>query len=340
MSSPSTTITRFDLSIAYNEFDLLMNRMGFIGHLVMPPVGVSQQSAEFLRVKVESLLGPIENTERAPRGAYSRGSFEWDKDSYSTKDHGVEEVIDERTVKMYGDEIKSEQIHRDRAIHRMAQAYENEVASTVFNTSTWTGEKLTTTAIKGWNDRENADPIGDIDNACDRVRDGIGMDPIALIVPKQALRYMLRTERVENLLKHNGITSPEQIGQMTLGTLAELLRIDSILVAEGFKNVADKGQSKSFARLWNPTMAMVARIALPGDSDLESTSPCLGRTIMWTEENAGLPGAEDDTLPFIVEEYSEDFRRGSVIRVRADYQVKLLHKEAGHLITGVISSDE
>ena len=52
----------------------------------------------------------------------------------------------------------------------------------------------------------------------------------------------------------------------------------------------------------------------------------------------GIPlamGAEGEDLGVIVEEYREESRRGGVIRARGDYQLKILHPQAGHLLQGV-----
>ncbi|MCH8853509.1 MAG: hypothetical protein IID41_12790, partial [Planctomycetes bacterium] len=105
MAQPSTAITRFDLSLSYQEFSLRANQQKFIGLKVLPPIAVGLQSADFQKVKVASLLGPVEDTTRAPKGEYSRSSYEWGTDNYSTTDEGVEEVLDDRTIKMYGNEL-------------------------------------------------------------------------------------------------------------------------------------------------------------------------------------------------------------------------------------------
>jgi hypothetical protein len=51
MASPSTAITRFDLSIAYAEFNLLNNMKKFIGLKVLPALGVALEAADFLKIR-------------------------------------------------------------------------------------------------------------------------------------------------------------------------------------------------------------------------------------------------------------------------------------------------
>ncbi len=333
MAMPTTAINRFDLSMSYHEFALLANRAKFIGLRALPPVGVGVQSSKFLRINVESLLKKLEGTERAPGATYKRDTFEWTQDSYATDEHGVEETLDDRTIKMYRNEINAERVHALRAVNRVLMSYEDAVASAVFNTTTWTGAALTTSvSALPWSTAATAKPITDIDAAIEKVKSSSGMAPNTLIVTDFALRKMKRTAQIEDLLKYSGHDDPKNLG--ILSGLRELFGLEQILVAEGFKNTADPGQSTAFARLWDVTMAMVCHVNTTND-DLEDPSPNIGRTIMWADENVAIPGADDAEPGVIIEEYREERRRGSTIRARMDRQIKILHAEAGHLLTGV-----
>ena len=73
--TPTTAIDRFDLSLRYGEFDSLMNRLGMIGHRVLPPVLVGLKNADFLRLKIASFLNKVEETKRAPKSTYQRKDF-------------------------------------------------------------------------------------------------------------------------------------------------------------------------------------------------------------------------------------------------------------------------
>jgi hypothetical protein len=148
MASPSTAITRFDLSIAYAEFNLLNNMKKFIGLKVLPALAVAQEASDFLKIKIASYLTAVEDTRRAPKASYARDDFEWTKDSYALDEHGVEEVVDDATVERYGDIVRAEQICSVRAINRVLQRLEYDIAAAVFNTTTWTGSALTTASAR------------------------------------------------------------------------------------------------------------------------------------------------------------------------------------------------
>jgi hypothetical protein len=333
MATPITAIQRFDLSITYTEFDLLANRMGFIGLKVFPAIGVRFQNAKFNRIKVSSLLGPIEDTRRAPKGNYSRGDFEWDQDSYFTDDHGAEEPLDDRTINMYSDLLRVEQIHAMRAINRVIQAHEQGVA-TVCNGNAFITNSTGAATI--WSTHASATPIDDIFAAITAVEGQVGMTPNSLTMPRRTLREFRQCQQVIDRVKYSGWDDPDLPDATIIAILKGLFDLENVFLANGFYNSAGEGQSPAFSRLWDPSQVIVHHSHSDDLGDLEAPLPRLGATVMWQDEAAPLPGAEDEELGLIVEEYRENATRGSVIRARTDYMIKQLHGQAGFRITGCV----
>lgn len=344
MAAPSTAISRLDLSISYGEFNLLANQKKFIGLKVLPPLAVEQEAASFAKIEIASYLTKVEDTERAPRGTYARDDYTWTTDSYDVKEHGVEEIVDDATVERYGDIIRCEQIATVRAINRMLSRLEYDIAAAVFNSTTWTGATLTTALSTAWTTAATADPIADIDAAREKVVSGCGEDPNTLILTRKGFVSLLRTSRVESVLKYNAADVLLQlnagIGENELSVsngLKQLFQVENILVARGYKNTADRGQTASLSRMWDDTMAMLCVVHDDGlNGDLENPMPQIGRTIFSTKNNEPLPGADDAGLgSLIFDEYREEQRRGSVFRPRNKRQVKILQPKCGHLLTNV-----
>lgn len=331
MASPTSAINRFDLSLSYSEFDALANRKNFIGLKVLPPVLTQQESASFLKLKVAASLGPIRETQRSPKAGYRRDDFEWTTDSYKTEDHGWEAEIDDRQVKRYG-EIRAERLASQRAINNVLERFEYDVAAAVFNTSTWTGASLTTGVGTAWTTPSTATPITDIDAAIEKVITSSGMRPNSLILSDYALLKMSRTAQVQDLLKYSGKDDPKALWNV----MKEMFMLDNIIVGKGMKNTAKEGQTGTFSRLWDTTKCMVCHINNDGmNGDLEAPVPNIGRTVMWQDEAAPLPGEGSGEIGVIVEEYRDETHRGNVVRARNDRQTKVIHPEAGHLLTGV-----
>ena len=332
MSSPSTAITRLDLSISYAQFALEANRLGYVGLQVMPPLGVQLEAADFAKLEVGELTSNVEDTARAPRSTYARDSFTWTKDSYAVQEHGVEDVVDDATIERYGDVLRAEVIHTQRAINRVLQRLEYDIATALFNATTFSN--YTTAAATAWTTRSTAVPVEDIDDAIESVIGQCGMRPNALILSDYALTEMVRTAQIQDLLKYSGADDPKSL--RVLSGLKELWDLEHVIVGKASYNSAIRGATPSFSRHWNATMAFVAHINYDGMAgDLEAPVPNLGRTIFSTSGNDSVPGVGDGEDSLIVEEYREESRRGGIIRARNKRHAKLIHLQAGHLITAV-----
>lgn len=329
MPTPSVAITRLDLSMSYGEFNLEASRRGYIGLQVLPGIGVDLEASDFGKIKVEELMRKVESTERGAKQGYARDDFEWTKDNYQLADHGVEEVVDDLEIERYNDIIRAEIIHTNRAIHRVLQALENDIASALFTSSF----SYKTAVSTPWSTHATAQPINDIDNAIESVKTQLGMNPNALVLSDHALRHFKRCAEVEELLKYSGADDPKSLG--AIAGLMSLFDLEKVLVAKSFKNTGNEGQNASFSRFWDSTMAMACRVDDDGmEGDLENPDPSLGRTLFRSDE-ADLPGADDGEASLILEEYREESRRGGIIRARNKRKIKVLHEEAGHLMTSV-----
>ena len=95
MAQPSSALTRWDASLNTHEFDLEMNRRGFIGPRVLRPRVVGAQSATYGKVSVEELLRS-QDTARRARAGYGRDTFESGTTNYATAEYGWECPLDDR----------------------------------------------------------------------------------------------------------------------------------------------------------------------------------------------------------------------------------------------------
>lgn len=326
MALPSTAITRLELSATFSEFDLAMSRRNFIGPRVLRPRLVAQQAADIGKIPIEALLITKDDS-RAPGAGYKGGDFEFTKFSYATDEHGREEPLDDRTLKVYQDVIDAENIHSQRAIDIVLRNYEIAAAAAIYDTSVWTGAALTTAITHEWDDATNAVPLTDIEAAKRKVRDGSGLEPNALICNRNQFWNLANTDQVVNRIKYWGGDDPKQINEQMIAAACDL---DFILVSGGIKSTAKEGQSAVIAQVFSDEYAMVARVAVTDDPQ----EPCVGRTFMWSEENAGAPGSGEE-LAIIVEEYRKEGVRGSVIRARNDRDIVIMYKEAAHLLSNV-----
>lgn len=327
MATPSTAVTRYELSMPFSEFDLMMNRKGYIGPQVMKPRTVSIQSANVGKVPIEQLLGS-KDTSRNPGAGYKRGDFEFSSYNYACQEYGWEEPIDDATLAIYSDIIDAETIHSERAASFVCDHYERDVATAVYNTTTWTGASLTTTITNEWDDWSNATPISDVGNAKEAVADGSGLEANALILNSWQYFNLCNTAEVVDRVKYTQ-TATQSVMR---SAVADALGIKYVLVAGGFKNTANQNQTASISRIWSNEYMMVARVAETEDP----REPCIGRTFIFTGDGPGSVGTGEE-LAMIMEEYREEKVRGSVMRARNNRDLVVMYPEAGHLLSNAIT---
>ncbi|HAP39449.1 MAG TPA: hypothetical protein DCQ94_06795 [Nitrospira sp.] len=335
MAMPTTAITRLDLSLQYTEFDLLMNREGFVGLQILPGLGVGKNAAEFMRINLESLLQAAEDATRAPRSGYKRDNFEFDTDSYTTSEKGLEEVIDDAEMELYGDLIRIEKITSDRLMNRLAMALEQEIVDLVTNETTFAGQITPLSTTQAVSAPTTASPIAVIETAIDTVADRIGRKPNTVVIHEQALRKTIRTDEFIDHVYKMDVKDRAKMGHAAL--LAQVLDIERVVVADARKNTAGKAVTASLSKMWTPETVLVTHVSQ--DQDLSVAKPRLGNTLMWNDQIASLPGGDDSDLlgSVIVEEYREENRRGGILRGRTNWGLKIFHKECSQLLTTFVT---
>jgi len=322
MPSPKTSLATLRPDLAsFEEFDLAMDRQGFIGHRVLTVIDVAKASGVFGRIKLVDLLQNRE-TARAPGSGYSRGSFRFDDETFATKEHGTEEPIDDVEAEMYAEYFDAEQISTQRAYDAVLRNAEKRVAAAVFNTTTWTGTGLTTAVGTKWDVFATATPITDVLAAKKKVWDGVGMWPNALVISRKVFLNLRECAQIVDRIKYAGFQNPVS-SEITIASLAQVFDLDMVLVAGAAKNTANEGQVAVIASVWSDTLAMICRIG--NTSDFKE--PCIGRTFHWNGDGSDIDGR--------VETYRDETIRGDVVRVRHQVEEKILYKECGHLLNTI-----
>lgn len=324
MPAPSASLAtqRPDLGGSLEEFDLAMDREGFIGHRVMPVFDSGVQAGTFGRIPLEELL-QTRDTKRSPRSGYSRGDWNFETDSFSCEEHGHEEAVDDNEARMYKDYFRAEEIATARAYDAVLRNAEIRVASALYNTTTFTGSALTTALSNEWDDATNATPITDVDTACRVMWDNSGLWPNALVLNYKQFKNLRLCDQVTDAIASSGAGDSILQSRITAAMVAQALDLDFLLIGKAAKNTAAKGQSASISPVWSDEYAMLCRIATTDDL----SEPCIGRTIHWADDGSEVDGR--------VESYRDESVRGDRVRVRHQVDEKVMYVQAGHLFSNV-----
>lgn len=322
-ATPSTSNTTLRPDIAeFFEFDLEMQKSGYIATQVLPVIETALAADNPGKVPLESLLFQAD-TKRMSGSGYNRGSYKFERFTYATEENGWEEPVDDRDNRRYTHLIDLKVLAAKRALDVIMRNYEQRVADLVFNATTWNGAALTTGVTNEWDDSDNCTPITDVEAAVRKVYEGSGLWPNALIVNRKVFRNLRNAAQVIDRIESAGAGDSSKAGDITAEALAAVFDLKYVLVAGSSKNTAKEGQSATPGQIWSDEYAMVCRVAESNDM----REPCIGRTFHWSEDGSSIGGT--------IEEYYEDQNRAEIIRVRHDTDEVIMYAQAGHLLSNI-----
>lgn len=305
------------------EFDLERNRAGFIAYRVLPIMNVAKQSGTFGRIPTEQ-LGKLADVTRTSKGGYNRINWTFDDDTFATKEYGLEGVVDQRNANLYRDYFDAELATSRLVLHNVLAKAEIRVASAVFNATTFTGSSLTTAVGTEWSTVATAEPITNVMDASQKVRDNCGQYANTLIINRRVFRNLQQCDQIIDAIQAAGAGQSAKPGDITAAMLARCFDLEQVIVADSSYDTALEGQSTTFGDIWDDEYAMVCKLNTDSDS---IEAPGLGRSFHWSEDGS-TPGGT-------IETYSSVEVRGEIVRVRHEVQEKIVYTECGHLLSNI-----
>ncbi len=291
----------------------------FISSRALPTINPAKQAGNFGRKTLESIARHDADLDRAPGSGYKRRRYEFEQDSYTTTEKGVEEVVDDRERDMYIDYTVAEEFAVQRAIHSVLIERERRASTTIFDTAYYLADaNLNQTVATPW-DQATSTPIVDVEAAVRKVRNNTGLTPNALIIPYYSFRDLRNHADIIARVAALGAGDRNRARDVNIGHLQAIFDIENILVGDTMRNTANVGQTAVMADVW-PGHGLVTRIANSSDF----SEPCLGRTIHWSADGSMIDG--------MVESYREENIRSAIYRARHDYQQKILYKDLACLL--------
>ena len=309
----ATTVTRQDLGALALEY--MERQEDFIGLQVLPEFGVEKQAANYPVIPVEALLSMPE-TQRAPRGNYQRGDWEFEQDNFNCVENGWEEPVDDVESELYARFFNAEEVAMMRALGIILRKQEYRIATMLFNTSNFTANAVS----NEWDDAANATPITDINAARIAIHNACGLNPNVLIVSFSTFLDLGLVKQIVDRVKY--VDSTIKRGEIPVTALAKVFGVERVVVGKGMYNTAKKGQDASLSAIWDNEYAMLCCTASGGDI----RQPCVGRTFRWTKDSP------DNAM---VESYREEQSRSTVIRVRQHTDEEIILTASAYLLSNI-----
>lgn len=322
MPAPSASLAtqRPDLAASFEQFDLDASRMGFLGTRILTVIDVPVQAGNFGIIPIEQLL-QTRTTLRAPGSAYGRSNWTFKPSTFSTKENGQEEAIDDRERTMYANYFAAEQVAAKRARDAVIRNYEVRVTNLLTSGTTFTGA-LTSAVTVSWKTFASSDPITDANTAIQAVYANCGFKPDTCVVGFNAFYNARRSASLINQIKYSGIDDPKMPVDVAANLMAQAFGVQRLLVAGAQTNSANEGQAVSLSQVWSNDKIGFYKT----DDSQDFKSPCIGRTFHWSADGSSIGGT--------VESYRDETVRGDVVRVRQDTDEQILYSQMGYVMTG------
>lgn len=290
-----------------------------IGTRVMPPLPVDERAGQYPKLTIESgrMLAPDDVKRRGPTADYARKDRQWESDTYTCVEYGLESLLGHDTVADL-----SRFFDAEASVARLTQsdlllAHERRVASQIFNPSNFS---ITTsgTAYSAAN-IETFDIGYDIDLAKEEIRkrgESTAPDRLKVVIPGALFPVIRTSKRLQQRVF--GISRSADTRPLNLQELAEAFEVREVLIGRSTYNAAKKGASASLTDVWDDGYVWVGQVSDGGDLMAGGA----GRTMFWRRDGSMVT----------VETYVVDEKRSTAVRVRHSTDEKIVNANTGQLI--------
>jgi hypothetical protein len=293
--------------------DFQANAAGYVGPALFPNFFTAEQSAGYYKFDTKNLIGVPKNLRRAPSAPYQKWQAVLSDDSYSCKEYGLEEAVDDSERKKYANMFDADVSAIRRTTTGIILAREVRIKTLA------TGASVPTSSpTKKW-DETDADIYGDVNTAKKAIEKACGLLPNVMTINRDVFLVMQNHPSIVDRIKYTSSKS------VTAEMIAALLEIERLIVAGTVYNSAADGQAASAAYLWGDAV-ILAHVNPAQDLKV----PTFGRTFVWSGE-IGPDG-------IAVESYRDDSIRSDVHRVRQHIDEKICGASLGYHFSDVLST--
>lgn len=303
--------------------ELKFEELNLQAEKIAPSVPVKTKTGDY-PVMPRETKAKIPDTRRAKGGGYARGEWEWDQDTYSTREYGYEEFVDNVSALENADYLDEEKISSELAYEKLILAREARVAESIIDETYWAGstnlEEMG--ADDSWWAPATAKIYDPIDSAAQKIRakSFLGKKMMTLIITDDALEKAFRCKELMDDSKYTVYlqTMPTETKRVWL---REYLGIKDVIVVSGLYDTAGLGQDAIAGRFWSNGFGFLG-ILSDGAKTLKNRNAI--RQLVWTRY------AQD----YVMETYPEPGKNAMIVRAR-EYRGIKRNKDYGVLIKGI-----
>jgi hypothetical protein len=316
-TTPSAAVEQYrpDIGLGFSEFDVEANQRGYVGLAIAPVMEVDVVADVYSIIPKEELMKSY-STDRAADGTYGKVNGKFETDSYNCTENGIEERVDRRDARRFGNYIDAEMIAAMRTRDIVLKNHNSRVITLALAVAN------TNAAGTVWSTVATASPIANVRAAKIAIRNRCGKVPNAMCCDWEAWEYLRDCAEVVERLKYSGIDDPKKAN---LNAVAAVLGLEEIIVSGAVTDGAIAPLAASVASMWDRTKALVFCKSTTQDTKV----PHFMRTFHW--------GADGSQIGAAFESYYDPTRRSDIIRHRMDTDEKVLYSDVAQVITGVLA---
>lgn len=315
-TTPSAAVENYrpDIALTLEEFSLDANQRGFVGLQIAPEMEVDVVSDVYPVIPKESLMKSYA-TDRAADGTYGKVSGTFESASYSCDEHGIEERVDRRDARRFGNYIDAEMLAAERTRDIVLKNHNARVIELALGIGNSAG------AGTAWSTAASATPVENVLAAKVAVRNRCGAIPNAMCIDWEAFENLRKCAQIVDRLKYSGHTDPKNV---PIQAVAQVLGLDELIVSGAVTDGAEAPSAASVASMWTRTIALV----FVKSTSRDTRRMQFMRTFHW--------GQDGSTVGSTFESYYDPTRRSDIMRHRMDTDEKVVYSDVGQLITGVL----
>lgn len=305
-----------DMSVAY-----LQTLDDFVADKVFPPLPVKKQSDRYFTYD-KSYWFRTEAQKRAPSTESAGAGWTVDSSpSYFADVWAIHKDIDDQVRANADEPLDMDRDGTEFVTRQLILRREKQFALKYFTTSLWTGSTSGTDIAPAtkW-DAASGDPIDDVEEQKESVRQKTGYKPNTMVVTPQVHRALKSNAAVLDRIKYT------QRAIITEDILASLFGVEKYLVANATNNTAAEGATTNMQFVFGADGVLLV-YAAPRPSILQ---PSGGYSFMWT----GFLGSNQGQR---IKRFRMDHLASDRIEGEAAYDLKLVAADVGVFFNDVLT---
>jgi hypothetical protein len=291
---------------------------GLIGLSVMPVLNVPVRAGQYpsFQLKEGQLLkSDVKN--RAPYGAFARGTRAFNQDTYLALEYGYEEAVDDTVIADVSRFFDAEVVSAKLAKRKLLLAHELRVAAAIFNTSNFTATNSATAYTAA--NIATFDAAADVQDAIDRlIAKGESVSNLKVVIPYAVWTRIRASTKFQNRLRGAGMSS-DTVLNASLANAAEVFGVAEVLIGRTSYDTAAEGLAFVSGNVWANTYLWVGSVT---DSASGYFGGGAGFTLNWSEYGPAVG----------VFTYRDETIKSNIVRASHYVAEKVVNANAGQLV--------